>query len=743
MRGQEISAERIGVKSPDTVEFWYDKAQYAKTQKVADKVYKSVDKEVFDNKVEALNALMKKKAKELADKLKTSEDKRKVIDEFQKSLQEEFDILYQEDFEDLDDKNIDTWAQRFVEKNFNVLPTEQEIEVINSKIDNLRELAESLEDANGNPSLEALRAYDQMNKYIESLNPSNDLAVFTSVVARGSMLASVKSPILNIVSNAETLLSEGITNRITTLLSGGSLENVVDSKLKSDYLKYGANAYRVSGFNISTAQDLNFERLVTGEKIITTQGEGAFKKFAQKIETGVFKYAMGFPDSISKDIAFVDRVSLECSNVARKEGLKGEALKNRANELFRDAIRIEPMTEEGEVIRKHGISYAHKATFTDDNALSQGALAIRDALNKLSGDLRAGDNLMPFVKTPASVINIGLEYTAGVMYMIPKLDVILRDVKRGEISDVSRQAINSGVRNGLGLLLAYMIAGALDDDDYVPAYEDLGYGDTLLLKEKNVVYNSIKIGDKYVSLDYLGPIGVPVAGILGAKRSNGFGAFSGNVLSQFLRLPGVKDFADTVSGLSKMTKQTSEKNLDMLQQEAIDFISARTVPALVSDIAKAMDSYERDMSNDVWDRLKGKIPVLREELPKIYSKTTGEAVKSNGLLTLFVGSRVKEAQSNKIIREVEGIKSQGESVSLSDPTKYGDLRLLDKDDKVDIRKRFAEEYAERVLRTIELPSFENSSVERKAKLLNNARRQTVSKIKIDYRNKLLEKKRSR
>lgn len=743
MRGQEISAERIGIKSPDTVEFWYDKAQYAKTQKVADKVYKSVDKEVFDNKVEALNALMKKKAKELSDKLKTAEDKQKVIDEFQKSLQEEFDILYQEDFEDLDDKNIDTWAQRFVEKNFNVLPTEQEIEVINSKIDNLRELAESLEDANGNPSLEALRAYDQMNKYIESLNPSNNLAVFTSVIARGSMLASVKSPILNIVSNAETLLSEGITNRITTLLSGGSLENVVDSKLKSDYLKYGANAYRVSGFNISTAQDLNFERLVTGEKIITTQGEGAFKKFAQKIETGVFKYAMGFPDSISKDIAFVDRVSLECSNVARKEGLKGEALKNRANELFRDAIRIEPMTEEGEVIRKHGISYAHKATFTDDNALSQGALAIRDALNKLSGDLRAGDNLMPFVKTPASVINIGLEYTAGVVYMIPKLDVILRDVKRGEISDVSRQAINSGVRNGLGLLLAYMIAGALDDDDYIPAYEDLGYGDTLLLKEKNVVYNSIKIGDKYVSLDYLGPIGVPVAGILGAKRSNGFGAFSGNVLSQFLRLPGVKDFADTVSGLSKMTKQTSEKNLDMLQQEAIDFISARTVPALVSDIAKAMDYYERDMSNDVWDRLKGKIPVLREELPKVYSKTTGEAVKSNGLLTLFVGSRVKEAQSNKIIREVEDIKSQGESVSLSDPTKYGDLRLLDKDDKVDIRKRFAEEYAERVLRTIELPSFENSSVERKAKLLNNARRHTVSKIKIDYRNKLLEKKRSR
>lgn len=743
MRGQEISAERIGIKSPDTVEFWYDKAQYAKTQKVADKVYKSVDKEVFDNKVEALNALMKKKAKELADKLKTAEDKQKVIEDFQKSLQEEFDILYQEDFEDLDDKNIDTWAQRFVEKNFNVLPTEQEIEVINSKIDNLRELAESLEDANGNPSLEALRAYDQMNKYIESLNPSNNLAVFTSVVARGSMLASVKSPILNIVSNAETLLSEGITNRITTLLSGGSLENVVDSKLKSDYLKYGANAYRVSGFNISTAQDLNFERLVTGEKIITTQGEGAFKKFAQKIETGVFKYAMGFPDSISKDIAFVDRVSLECSNVARKEGLKGEALKNRANELFKDAIRIEPMTEEGEVIRKHGISYAHKATFTDDNALSQGALAIRDALNKLSGDLRAGDNLMPFVKTPASVINIGLEYTAGVVYMMPKLDVILRDVKRGEISDVSRQAINSGVRNGLGLLLAYMIAGALDDDDYIPAYEDLGYGDTLLLKEKNVVYNSIKIGDKYVSLDYLGPIGVPVAGILGAKRSNGFGAFSGNVLSQFLRLPGVKDFADTVSGLSKMTKQTSEKNLDMLQQEAIDFISARTVPALVSDIAKAIDSYERDMSNDVWDRLKGKIPVLREELPKVYSKTTGRAVESNGLLTLFVGSRVKEAQSNKIIREVEDIKSQGESVSLSDPTKYGDLRLLDKDDKIDIRKRFAEEYAERVLRTIELPSFKNSSVERKSKMLNNARRHTVSKIKIDYRNKLLEKKRSR
>ena len=114
MRGQEISAERIGVKSPDTVEFWYDKAQYAKTQKVADKVYKTVDKEVFDNKVEALNALMKKKAKELSDKLKTAEDKRKVIDEFQKSLQEEFDILYQEDFDDLDDKNIDTWAQRFV-----------------------------------------------------------------------------------------------------------------------------------------------------------------------------------------------------------------------------------------------------------------------------------------------------------------------------------------------------------------------------------------------------------------------------------------------------------------------------------------------------------------------------------------------------------------------------------------------------------------------------------------------------
>jgi hypothetical protein len=743
IRGQEISAERIGRDDISSPKYWFDKISYNRKTEVARKVLGRIDS-IKENitggsPVAVLNKLIQNKAKELQKlvlEAKTPEAQQKIMKKFAEQVKKQYglneiadDTLYQREL--ITEKNASAELLAFMEDVFGTSVSQNEMAEVVSGLDNVTKSENMTEDATGNPSIQTLAMYDAQNKKVAALTPSSDLAIATSIVGRSMMLASIKSPVLNILSNAEMLVTEGLTNRLALLAQGKSVNNLVDSEVRNDYLRYGVQAYVASGYNISTTENMNFENLIRGERILTTQGEGKFKKFAQFMETGIFKYAMGMPDSVSKDLAFVDYVCLEASNAGKT--------KEKATEIFKDATLIEPKTKIGKEIRKRAMAYAHKATFTNDSVVSKFSLKLRDTVNTLTGDVRLGDQLMPFVKTPANVVAIGTEYSVGALYGLLHWKTILSDVKSGNLSDTSRNAIQYAVRNGLGAMLAAMLAYAFEPDDYVPEYEALTPSERNMYQAKNAVYNSVKIGNKYVSLDYFGPLGVPLAGMLSARReqAKGENAIKGYVAGAgyqaFTKTPGVKETKELYENTSRYLGQSADKTLADLWDASAQYVMSRTIPSIVNDMAKVLDDVERDTNRQIANVAKQKIPGLRNTLPERYNTLTGKPIPTESAAsTLLFGSRVKTAADNAVIEEVSRLFGEGVKPALTDITRYGKLKELDDDLKPEIRAKFAKAYSKAVADLIKTRSYQNADDDKKKRMIDKERRKVTETIKREY-----------
>lgn len=743
IRGQEISAERIGRDDISSPKYWFDKISYNRKTEVARKVLGRIDS-IKENitggsPVAVLNKLIQNKAKELQKlvlEAKTPEAQQKIMKKFAEQVKKQYglneiddDTLYQKEL--ITEKNASAELLAFMEDVFGTSVSQNEMAEVVAGLDNVTKSENMTEDATGNPSIQTLAMYDAQNKKVAALTPSSDLAIATSIVGRSMMLASIKSPVLNILSNAEMLVTEGLTNRLALLAQGKSVNNLVDSEVRNDYLRYGVQAYVASGYNISTTENMNFENLIRGERILTTQGEGKFKKFAQFMETGIFKYAMGMPDSVSKDLAFVDYVCLEASNAGKT--------KEKATEIFKDATLIEPKTKIGKEIRKRAMAYAHKATFTNDSIVSKFSLKLRDTVNTLTGDVRLGDQLMPFVKTPANVVAIGAEYSAGALYGLLHWKTILSDVKSGNLSDTSRNAIQYAVRNGLGAMLAAMLAYAFEPDDYVPEYEALTPSERNMYQAKNAVYNSVKIGNKYVSLDYFGPLGVPLAGMLSARReqAKGENAIKGYVAGAgyqaFTKTPGVKETKELYENTSRYLGQSADKTLADLWDASAQYVMSRTIPSIVNDMAKVLDDVERDTNRQIANVAKQKIPGLRNTLPERYNTLTGKPIPTESAAsTLLFGSRVKTAADNAVIEEVSRLFGEGVRPALTDVTRYGKLKELDDDVKPEIRQKFAKLYSKAVADLIKTRSYQNADDDKKKRMIDKERRKATETIKQEY-----------
>lgn len=741
LRGQEISAERVTTKDITSPNYWINKVVANRTHKVARKLFGGLA-HIRENPLELYKNMIKEETAAITKKVLAEKDEkaqRRVLNEEMERLKHEYDIdsdqleLFQMPTDRmLNDRNVKMYVNEALDNLFGATVSQEEANQIIGKIDELnRSIANTL-DKTGNPSLQTWIKINEMNNLVESLSPSPALQIATSIVGRGAMLASLKSPTLNIISNVENILAEMVIRRAVNTIEGSATQSAVDKSVVSDYLKYANDVYKASGYNVSTTQDIDASIVTLGEQRISTQGKGWYRKLARGVETGVFKYLMGYPDSVSKDIVFSDVASLEATTIAINEGREGKALTDRATELFRDATRVEPVTEEGQIIRDKAIKEANIATYTNDTVLSKLALGIREALNQATGDVRLGDQLMPFVKTPANVVSLGLEYTAGLAYALPKLPKIIRDIKAGNITPESRTAIKAAMRNGLGVILAMAIAAAFDPDDYTPEYDALSPSERRLALEKGAVFNSVRIGNKYISLDYFGPLAVPLSAVLTARyrKDNPLWGFTAGALSQAAKTPGVGEISDAIKFIGDSVRRDAEDNAENIGNIMLDYVRARTIPSFVNDLAKSFDNVERETSGGTFDRLMSTVPGLRETLPEKYSTTSAAPRKTESAFsTILFGARVKTASDNRVIYEINRLYKSGNRVTITDVTRSGKLSELSEDKQQKARKEFARRYYDAVYKLISSRSYRRKDDEQKANALNKARRKIIENLK--------------
>ena len=744
LRGQEIVAERISTKDIASPTYWINKLVAHRTYKAASKIFKGYTEAVGgDSPLDSYKKMIKEETAKITKKVlaeTTREGQQRVLESELKRLRYEYGTgeqgeLFQMPTEPLNARNAKMYIREALDDVFGTTVSQEEANQIIGKIGEIEKSIVNTLDETGNPSVQTWQKINEMNNLVEGLTPSPALQIFSSIIARGAMLASIKSPVLNVISNTENILTEMLIRRAVNSLEGGASFSAVDKNVEKDYLAYADDVYRASGYNVSTTEGLDAATVTLGERRISTQGAGKFRAFARGVETGVFKYLMGYPDSRAKDFVFSDTAALEATTIAQNEGLSGEMLSKRATELYRDATRVAPLTEEGMLIREKAMMEANVATYTNDTAFSKFALGIRETLNKVTGNVRLGDQLMPFVKTPANVVALGMEYSIGAAYLIPNLTTVIRDVKAGKLSAKSWTAIKAAVRNGLGVVLAMLIAMALDPDDYTPDYDALTMSERRLALEKNAVFNSIRIGDKYISLDYFGPLAVPLTAVLSARRRGevAWFGYAKGVASQLQKLPGLQEFSETVDAIGRATSNKPEKTVKNLNNALIDFIRARTIPSIVNDLAKSIDTYERETSAGTYDKAKASIPGIRESLPLKYTTTSKTPRETEpAWSTVLFGARVKTAASNRVIYEIDRLYKKGAKPTITDVTRSGKLSELSEAKQQRVRKEFAKRYYAEVYTLIRTRAYRAKDDEQKAAAINKVRRQIIEQLKKTY-----------
>lgn len=588
------------------------------------------------------------------------------------------------------------------------------------------------------PHIDYWKAKRKLDNYTDSLNPTPALKVFTSIIGRATMLFSIKSPIVNIESNTINAITEAFGKRIETLGRTGIITKKTPALA---YIKYVNDVYNQSGYDVSRMYGFDSGRKSLGEEIIHSQGKGIMRKIGRFYTDIVFNKLMTAPDVLFASMHFADSATLYANVTARLEGLRGKALQERVNELFLDATKIEPKSLEAQAIREKARLDAEQGTYTDKNNYSQTALALRGVLNKASGDLRLGDNLMPFVQVPATVVGRSIEYSGVILPLetLITLKTALNAKSRGD-SAAFRTAFGSRylrkvIRAGIGTTVAFIISSWFKPDEFIGEYPTTQKERALFQADKRIE-NSVLIGGKWISLDYFGPLSAPFVGMMNAKKygtdwKSTFFRYSTTAAVQASRIPGFKEFTDLYAAINETTNvaKGEEDILNGSKRFAVDFLRARTIPAIVSDLGKGIDPFQREVNkDDLMGRLISRLPVLRNSLPE-KKDVFGESIKEEGFWSsVLFGSRVKTKNDQRLITELSRLEKQGQLPSITDVRKTSP-QAKELKEKIG-EKKFTEFYG-----------YYGSQL--KTALIRVVNRPVYSRLDAEEQKKLIEKEKNR
>lgn len=652
----------------------------------------------------------------------------------------------------LSPQNADAFLSDLVATKLGATITAEEASTIAEKSTKLQELAKE-NSKFGTPTVEYFKAKKDMENYLESLNPSSELKVATSIIGRGSMLSSVKSPLVNIESNTVQALLTGAERRLISGQFSG-----VNGEYARDYIKYVNEVYDASGYDVSRMESLQGTQKIRGEEITTSEGKGKTRKIGRIYEDLVFKKLMGKPDVVFSAIHFADSANLASTKIARGEGLKGAELKARSLEIFKDSTNLNPLTPEGQKVREQAIADAQYATYTNESKYSDVALGIRKLLNVASGDVRLGDQLMPFVKTPANVVGAGIDYSGVVLPIDTLLRVgkVIKQVRSGETLSQATMDSFQGytrklVRAGLGTTLAFILSQLFDPDDFIGEYP-VSPKEQELLELQNATTNSVKIGNKWVSLDYFGALGTPLVAMLYAKKygKDTAGAMYSYYVGagrQLAKIPGLEIGKDVFEILNRTKFEGISAVTGSIKKGAVDYVRSRTIPAFIYDLAKATDKYERQVDkNKPLQSVQSSIPGLRQGLPRKMTVLGKDIESESPLSTLLFGSRAKTVADDPVVNEIVRLAETGNLPSITDYSKTSTRMKELKSQVGDERYREAEKFLGETLnnryqKEMNTNAYKKMTDEKKAEELNKIKTDVLELTLRKFKYKKLGDKR--
>lgn len=629
-------------------------------------------------------------------------------------------------FKNLDDVNafIESRTELLAEKSQGLALTNKEIKKFNELGQNFfeksKQVGENIGDASkAKENIEWGKSLRDLQRYREDLLPRSWWGGFVQKLGRVNMLASIKTPFLNIESNTINAITEAFSRRI----GNWQFTKKVDKDMATDYVKFARKMFKETGVDFTRM--INLDDTVVGVgRIVGEKSQNVGIKALDNYADFIFNKTLSGPDVFFSSYAFADSLALHASK-----------FKN-PNKLFKDATKLNA-TGDAKVIREWAIADARMATYTNDSYSSKVSEMLRNTLNKVGG---LGDIMMPFIKTPANVAELGADYT-GLGFIKgakPAFGVGKAFIKGQKVDrEAMRSAFSNFARSGIGMTAGYIMASQFNVEDFMGAYDP---GRIKIDQLSNTAYNAIlldtPIGKRWVNVDYLGPLANPFVAFMYSKKYGKAGYIGGGT-SQFLNQLPFVEAKGVFEGFDVLTNPDSTNKIARLfktvKKNVGDTLSSRLIPGVMYDLARATDEVQRDTYQKQFvvdtpffemdfDKFINKIPYFRKDLPIKHDALGRVMYESSPIESMLFGARVRTARMDEITKEIYRLRDEGQLPNIKDlrfmySTKVDELKEKTGDKFNDIAREYGEELAKKYEKEMAKSSYKNSSDEEKKEIL--------------------------
>lgn len=489
------------------------------------------------------------------------------------------------------------------------------------------------------------------------------------------------------------------------------------------------NAKDVVGAPLDYAVSKITKQRTTGLPNIFTQAKGfaqGTKEIAQDIKYGIDTSASRGQYEIPQGRIFQNKI-LNKLDKATKYGLQlgdrpfyQSAYNDRLNQL----MKFNNVTEPTEDIIKQATEFAKERTFQNDSNIAKGFKRFQEGLNEITGnkDIGIGNFAMPFVKTPANILDKIVDYSpAGFARALNEL----KNVNKGTfnqktfIDKISRGVTGTGlIMLGYDLASKGHLMGGTNRDKDVAA----------LQKQTGASPYSIKVGDSYFTIDWAQPSAVPL--MIGADIFHGGKDRKGaqNVVVDAVKSGGETLFKQSLlQGVQKLFGGYTP--LQGIEDVALS-IPGQFVPSVLKQGAQALDKTQREtysptLTGKATNIIQSKLPIVSKNMqPKI--DTLGREVENyqgnNTALNILInpGTKTtnKETAGEKLVLDIynkTGLKTQFPRVA---PKSIKGTPLTP-EMFVNLQKEMGSRTNELLENLAKSESFKNRNPENQAKYIEN------------------------
>lgn len=483
--------------------------------------------------------------------------------------------------------------------------------------------------------------FQQLQNKIKSLVPSKWWEKVVAVWKAG-LLTGIKTTGLNIfanISHTGTEIAKDLPASWADMLMSlftGERKVVFSAKKLPEGVVLGTKkgwTYLKTGYDVrDVGAKLDYKKVNFKNKTL------------QKYVDGVFRL-LGAEDQPFYYGALKRSIYNQAKAQSINKGLKGA----QADDFIRKLL--ENPTDE---MTMYALADAETAVFQNATALGR----LGTTMQKVPGL----GFVVPFARTPSAVAMQVINYSP----VGPVLE-IAKQISRGKFDQkLLSQAIGRGT---LGTAVLY-IGGLLFNKGLITLDYPKTEKEKELWKIEGRKANSIKIGDKWRTVQILGPAG-PVL-LMGGHFQNAlkdggsqteamieavFGTLKSFTEQTFLK--GVNDVVGAVTD--------PQRNAEYV---ASSFVSS-FIPTIINDVARAKDPKER-RSENVLQRIQSRVPILRERLePQITVLGQERQRVGNALEVMIDPTRPSPDVSTSVVQELRRLTDEGYKVS---PSLLGDKK---------------------------------------------------------------------